>query len=294
MSSPETEKWLAAMQARFSGVLRTPLDHSGGRLRANPTRYPDAARADIKPSAQLTNGERLSVYHRQYWMRLFNVLHAQYPLTMRLVGPWFFNQYATRFLLARPPRQHDLGEIAEGFDEFLAGALKADPVRHAPRGPTLPRAALLESARLDATYRRVFLAPEEPAFRVSAQEEADLPSRRLRFSRAVALVTEYWPLLELRGHVLRAPGETAVALPARLAQPKQWAIARAPRGVVHIELAPQQARMLTLLQTHEVGHALSILEEECPESARSSLAQHVQGYFAHATSAGWFSGWRDP
>lgn len=291
MSSDDTQKWLAAIQARFSGVLRTPLDHSGGRLRTEASRYPQAARADIKPSAQLTSCERLSVYHRQYWMRLFNVLHAQYPLTMRLVGPWFFNQYATRFLLAHPPHHHDVGEIAGGFDAFLASDLQADPVRHMPRGPVLPRMALLESAALDATYRRVFLAPEEPEFSVSAQDEAELPARRLRFSRAFALVTEHWPLLDLRGEALRAQGETMLALPAKLSQPRQWAIARAPRGVVQLKLEPQHARLLALLQTHVVGEALSILEGECPESERDALAQRVQGYFAHATSVGWFSGW---
>ena len=294
MSTSDTQRWLADMQARFSAVLRTPLDGSGGRLRANPSRYPAPTCADIKPTVHCTSGERLSVYHRQYWMRLFNVLHGQYPLTMRLVGAWFFNQYATRFLTERPPCRHDLGEIADGFDAFLVADLRADPVRHAPRGPTLPRAALLEAAMLDASYRRVFLAPEEPLFRPSAQEEAELPSKRLRFSRAFALVTDHWSLLQLRAEVLRAPGETAIALPTQLARPQHWVIARAPRGIVHVPLDAQQSRMLTLLQTHEVGHALSVLEEECPESARDSLAQDVQRYFAHATRAGWFSGWQDP
>lgn len=144
-----------------------------------------------------------------------------------------------------------------------------------------------------AAYRRVFLAPEEPVFRVSAQDELELPSKRLRFSRAFALVREQWPLVQLRAEALAAQGEATVALPAKLAEVQHWAIARAPRGVMHIALDPLQAHMLTLLQEREVGDALYALEDQCPEGARDTLAQRVQSYFAHAASAGWFSGWHD-
>ncbi|MET0389926.1 MAG: DNA-binding domain-containing protein, partial [Polyangiales bacterium] len=162
MTEQETRVWLAALQARFSSVLRTPLDASSGELRCRHDLYPDAACADVLPGPQLSAAARLSLYQRQYWMRLLNVMHDQYPLTVRLLGAFFFNQHALRFLSACPPHSHDLAGATEGFAEFLTADLQTDPVSHPPRGPSLPRLALLEAARLDAAYRRVFHAPEEP------------------------------------------------------------------------------------------------------------------------------------
>jgi len=292
VTADDTRRQLAALQARFSSVLRTPLVVRHGTLQADPTSYLEQARADIKPTAERTGGERLTAYHRQYWMRLFSVLHAQYPLTMRLLGAWSFNQHATRFLLAHPPRHHDIGEIGDGFADFLASDTLAEPGPHTPGAPSLPHEALLEAARLDAAFRQVCAAPEEPAFSVRPEDSPTLPSRRLRFSRAFARVSQRWPLLQLRAELVEVPGEGAVALPAKLVAPQTWSIVRTPRGLVQEPLDPEHARLLALLEAHRIGDALRLLEAESPEAERHTLPMRVQRHLARSMARGVFAGWR--
>lgn len=270
--SAATEAWLAELQARFGAVLRMPLSAAGGTLHPDLRAYPERTVADVLPSARLTAAERLSVYHRQYWLRLLHVLQEQYPLTMRLCGAWGFNQHAIVFLSQEPPRGCDLGDVVSGFDDFLAQHVQGDP-------------ALLEAARLDAAYRRVFMAPEEPAFRAVAGE---LATQRLRLSRALAIVHESWPLLELRAHVFGKPESDAIPLPPALPRRRSWALCRASRGVAQLKLEPEQLRLLELLQEQPLEAALGILESECDAAERDGLPERTQRFLAGAIHHGFF------
>jgi hypothetical protein len=97
VSAHEVPPWLADFQARFGDTLRTPLDRTSGTLTATPATYDAALVAEV-------GSERLAVYNRQYWLRLFGVLHDAFPLTARLVGYWAFNEHAGAYLAAQPPR----------------------------------------------------------------------------------------------------------------------------------------------------------------------------------------------
>lgn len=289
MTRSETEHWLAGLQARFSAVLRTPLSAAGGALHADARAYPRAAIDDILPSSKLTAAERLGVYQRQYWMRLLRLLQEQYPLTTRLCGAWDFNQRAIAFLCRHAPHGSDLASVAEGFEPYLENALREDPLR-IPGVPPLPRDALQQAARLDAAFRRVFMAPAEPTFLPSAGDTATLSERRVRMSRALARVDEAWPLLELRARTSNAPSDGPIALPAPLARRRSWAIFRTDRGVTHLELERDQARLLELLQDNTLGGALAILESECDPAGREKLPARTQRFLAEAVRRGFFSG----
>jgi hypothetical protein len=151
--------WLAELQQRFGVTVMTPLDRKTGTLRAVPANYDPQLREDIAPGQTLSSADRLAVYNRQYWFRLFGVLQSAYPLTTRLLGHWSFNDWATQFLSAHPPRGWDIDSVADGFDEFL-GSIPSAQSFSLPNGASLPTEALLEGARIDAAYRRVFLAPD--------------------------------------------------------------------------------------------------------------------------------------
>ena len=58
-------------------MLRTPLSRSTGTLRAETSAYPEALLAQAKPGRQLSQAERLAVYNRQYWFRLFTLLQSR-------------------------------------------------------------------------------------------------------------------------------------------------------------------------------------------------------------------------
>jgi len=225
-------------------------------------------------------------------MRLFRVLQEQYPLVTRLCGAWGFNQHAMRFLDADPPRERDLGKVAEGFDGFLAASLHDDPVKHWPTGPSLPRAALIEAARLDKTFRCVFLAPQQPVFQPTFEDQAALLERRLHLSPTLVCFGQHWPLLQLRRDILGSKEEYAVPLPAPLSELQVWALHQTPRGIAHVLLSQENARLLELLKDHTVADALSILEVECSSGARSGLPERVERFFRSAVQAGFFSGLR--
>lgn len=281
-----TERWLAELQERFGTVLRTPLSTAGNTLHPDVRAYSARAVDDVLPGPKLTAAERLSVYHRQYWLRLLQVVQEQYPLSMRLCGAWGFNQHAIAFLVQRPPRGCDLGDVVTGFDDFLSEHLQTDPV-HNLGAPALPRAALLEAARLDAAYRRVFMAPEEPAFQVGT---CDVATQRVALSRALAIVDESWPLLALRARIFGKPESHPVRVPPALPQPRSAALYRTTRGVAQVGLALEEARLLALLREHTVGTALAIIESECDAPARLGLPERTQQFLASAVRRGFFTG----
>jgi hypothetical protein len=266
--------WLAELQARFGDVLRAPLDRSTGTLTATPASY-DPRLVELVAEAHGVSGpERLAIYQRQYWCRLFEVVQRAYPLVTALLGPWELNGRAARFLVARPPRSWDLDEAPDGFDAFLAA--QGDP-------GDADLAPLCEAARIDAAWRQVFGAPEAPRLELSAADAARLPNARLVASPAVALVLERWPLLELRRRVMAGPSsERRTPLPPPLPQPRCWALVRTGEAVGQLPLEPGEAELLELLRGCTVSEALGRLEQACPPEERATLPAKAQGWLARS------------
>jgi hypothetical protein len=259
--------WLAEFQSRFGAVLRAPLDRTSGTLRAVPSSY------DMGPDAP--SGERLAVYNRQYWFRLFGVFHTAFPLTTRLVGHWSFNDYAARFLLEHPPRGWDIDDVPHGFEDWFAAAL-GEP------STTVEPEALREAARIDAAWRRVFRAPSTTPFHPSSKDATGLLDSRLELSPAVALVSERWPLLELKRALSGDDGEAPVALPAALPEPRFWALVRRAGGIGQMPLEAREAELFDLLARHTVRDALVRLEAACPEAERATLPENAQRWLARS------------
>ncbi len=270
MSERRAPDWLGDFQARFGTVLRTPLDRSTGTLRATPSAYDPAV--DAPPG-------RLAVYNRQYWFRLFSVLQDAFPLTTRLFGHWLFNDHATRFLLERPPSGWDVGRVPDGFEAFLAGALD-----------TPDRDAVLEAARIDAAWRRIFTAPPAAPYRPTPQDAARLLDARLVPSPALALIEEHWPLLELRRKVLGDAGEARVPLPPRLPRSSWWALVRTDAGIGRLPLDAREGELMELLQRVPVRDALAQLEAACEPAERAGLPERTRAWLARSVQLDFWVG----
>ncbi len=277
MSAHETPSWLADLQARFGNTLRTPLDRTSGTLTATPATYDAALVAEV-------GSERLAVYNRQYWFRLFGVLHDAFPLTARLVGYWAFNEHAGAYLAAHPPRTWDLDDVPAGFADFFVARATANVT-------TAATGASADAVRIDAAYREVFRAPPVTAFHPSADDAARLLDSRLVPSPAVAFVREHFPLLELRRQALAlgADSSTRLAVPPPLPTPRDWAIVRGESGTTSILLEPREAELLGLLAAHPVGEALARLESACPESERAALPAATQRWLARSVQLGFWT-----
>lgn len=285
MSWPVSPAWLLAFEETFGQMLRTPLSRQTGTLRAETDAYPPALLGQAKPGPSLTSAERLAVYNRQYWFRLFTVLQGAFPLTARLVGFWRFNQLASDFLLARPPASWDLERVGDGFAEFLSE--ESPELEPLAAGASLPQRALVEAARIDAAYREVFGAPSVTPYVPTLDDAQLLLQGRLRLSPAFALLSESWPLCELRRSIVGAEaGSEPPQLGPQLATPRSWLLGRDQLKLGLLALEPREAQLLELLTRHPVAVAVSALEAACDEAERAELPGLVQIWLGRSVRRG--------
>lgn len=270
-------EWLAALQARFSEVLTTPLDRSSGSLRARAEVYDERAVAAIKHHADADPRSRLAVYNRQYWFRLFTVMQSAYSLCARAMGYWDFNALVAGFVVEHPPRGWDLDRLGDGFDAYVERALDADHPR---------RAMVLEAARVDGAWRSIMREPVSTPFQVSPQIAARLLDARLVRSPSVALVHERWSWIEWRAVAMSKGPEAQLPLPTALAEPRWWALVRERNGARHVPLEPREGALFALLDEHTVRDAMSALEALCPPGERAALPARAQQWLARGVQLG--------
>ncbi len=289
MSRAETERWLAEFQARFSEVLRQPLDRSGRQLQARLELYPEHTLADLSAGPRLGARERIAVYHRQYWYRLFGVLQHEFRLTARLLGMWTFNGFASRFLELCAPSHYDIQRSADGFAAFLGADLAHAEQVETPHGPR-PVRVLLEASAIDETFRGVLSAPHQARFVFTEEHTAHLPRARLAVAPTWGLVQESSALMALRQTLLDDPGEHAVPLPAPHAAPRHWVIhMRGPRCGIQ-PLSALHARLLEALREYPVAEALAQLERDASPDEREVLLAQTQAWLAESVQLGFWSG----
>jgi hypothetical protein len=247
--------------------------------------------AGVTPGPAATPDERLAIYNRQYWFRLFGVLHGAFPLTTRLLGHWTLNDYAARFFLEQPPRHWDIDSAATDFDAFLAGALPERVTALSPTGqPTVESAAVREAVTIDAAYRRLFSIPLAAHYRPAIADPAELMRTRLRPSPTAVILEERWPLVRLRDELATVAGEAPVPLPPRLPQTQWWALVRQPSATGRFPLARREAQLFSLLAKQPVGEALAKVEADCTNEERASLPVNVQKWLARSVELGFWSG----
>jgi hypothetical protein len=279
--------WLAEMQARFGAVIRTPLDRATGTLRATPDAYDASAIDDAIDRSDARAHDRLAIYNRQYWFRLFGVMQSAYPLTTRLFGHWRFNEHAARFLLKNPPRGWDVDRAPDGFEDFLSRTLDAS---------LEAREAFVEAARIDAAAFAVSRAPEIVPFRPTEADAARLLDARLDPSPATAIIVEHWPLAEMRTLLSSASSsrasddESPIALPAKLDRPRWIALVREASSIRHLALHAREGELLDLLRRHTVRDALARLELACTEDERRDLPARTRRWLARSVELGMWIG----
>jgi hypothetical protein len=287
VSWPALPAWLLELEGAFGRMLREPLSRSTGTLRAETSAYPPELLTQARPASGLSQAERLAVYHRQYWFRLFTLLQRAFPLTAKLVGFWRFNELASAFLLAHPPRGWDIDQVGDGFADYLSELLPDADLELPPPRALLPRAALVEAARIDTAYHDVFSAPPVTPFAPALDDAARLAQGRLRLSPAVALLTESWALCELRRRVVASESvDGPLELGPRLDAPRSWLLGRDGLKLGLLAVEPREAQLLELLSRHPVGTALARLEAQCPETERLQLPTLVQTWLARSVRLG--------
>lgn len=299
MTWPSSPEWLLELQARFGDLLRTPLDRSTASLRADTAAYPSALIESALPSATLSSAERLAVYHRQYWARLFSVLHTLYPLSARLLGYWRFNEFAAQHLVKRPPRGFDIDAVGDDFSLSLAEHLPETATVKTDQGLLVEAAAVLDAVQIDDAFHRVTRATRSEPLRPTPADAARFADSCLQLSAGVALMQERWPLAELRmGFVERpkivpgSPGDELVQLGARWPAPRHWLLTRHASKLGLLALEPREAELLGLLQQLPLEKALGRLEAAAPAAERAGLPARAQAWLARSVQLGFWAGFQ--
>jgi len=136
---------LAELQRRFFELV-TGAEGIARELAARgiPERALDAI---IAGDARASAVERLDVYANMYFFRILDVLRADYPKLVAMLGDGAFHDLATGYLQAHPSRHPSLRYVGAALPGFVTGHAAA-----ATR-PWLGELAALEWARVDVFDR---------------------------------------------------------------------------------------------------------------------------------------------
>jgi Putative DNA-binding domain len=303
--------WLRELQREFTAVLRAPLDTETGCFRERQEQYPArlVARLKRRPGGP-SPAERLALYHRQYWMRLFTALQTAFPRVSRAVSCWHFNHLAALHFTSRPPRRADLDEDTHGFAEQLDRALqRLDDTRRGRRPKRLdpedawcrrlelskaPFALVRQALRMDEAERRAYESPFEGLWRPTPEELAGLAGGRLRFAVSCTLTREDWDLARFSR---LAGGDQDGGAPdaiRRHTSTRYWVFARSVAGTTTTSVHPLFARLLERCRELPFGEALAGVEQGCTAAEAAQLSAKLQGWVVHALASGWWTGLTEP
>jgi hypothetical protein len=116
-SAPE----LYALQKRMAAAVMRPLtrDEQMRRRDENNRSIADEADDFIKPNDRLSSFERLEIYNRQYWFRLFSSFEEDFPGLRSVVGTKRFDRLMRAYLHAHPSRSFTLRNLGSSLVSWL-------------------------------------------------------------------------------------------------------------------------------------------------------------------------------
>jgi hypothetical protein len=139
---------LQALQQRMAAAVMSPLTRDEQMRRRDAKNQSVEKEADsfIKPNDRLTSFERLEIYNRQYWFRLFSSFEEDFPGLKAIVGTRRFERLMRAYLEAHPSRSFTLRNLGSS----LVGWLQENPQYTHPMTADAVAMAQLEWAHIEA------------------------------------------------------------------------------------------------------------------------------------------------
>lgn len=151
---------LQELQQRMAACVMQPLTQKEGmrKRRITGESTEREAAAFIQPNSRLTSFERLEIYNRQYWFRLFSSFQEDFPGLQAVVGDKKFQGLMRAYLEACPSTSFTLRNLGSRLLEWL----KKNPQWTEPRSKLANEMAALEWAHIEAYDGAVWprLTPE--------------------------------------------------------------------------------------------------------------------------------------
>jgi Putative DNA-binding domain len=113
---------LKEIQQWFGNVIGQPIDNNSCINPISPSGnlIQQEACNFILPSPTLLPHQRIEIYNQQYWWRLMNALHEDYPLVTRLFGYCDFNQtIGVPYLTKYPPDHWSLNLMGKRIPQWI-------------------------------------------------------------------------------------------------------------------------------------------------------------------------------
>ncbi|KAF0172946.1 MAG: hypothetical protein FD161_3950 [Limisphaerales bacterium] len=256
----------------------------GRSMRARASRF-------IKPNDRLTAFERLEIYNRQYWFRLLESFHEDFPGLRAVLGQERFVRLAVAYLSAHPSTSFTLRNLGRHLVRFL----ETQP-SHTAFNPRL----VLDLARLEWAHIEAFDNAAEPPVTADALLDANPAELRLRLQPHVTLLHLAYPLddflIALR-HVEDSRAETSNAVaaqqsrrgihPVRSPKPQPvWLATHRHRNCVHYKrLTVAQFQLLDALrQGLPLAEACELVLRDCFRTK----PEHLRRWFGDWALLGWF------
>jgi hypothetical protein len=287
---------LLEIQRRVAAAIMHPLtqQETMPRKRHDGTSNKSEADAIIKPNDRLTSFERLEIYNRQYWFRLYSSLEEDFPGLMAVIGRKKFDALTRAYLTDFPSRSFSLRNLGSQLENWL--------VTH--RELIEPRADLaLDMARLEWAHIEAFDSAAEPL--IDADDLAEIhDGSQLHLQPYLRVLQLKYPVDDLIIDIRSESGSSdsssnnaSIARKRRRArhvaalEPEDiyLALHRLENSVYYKRLNREDYRLLSALIAGEpIGRAIDLAFEDSavPEDERASF---LQAAFQTWSSLGWFT-----
>ncbi len=258
----------------------------GGKMRAYASRF-------IKPNDRLTSFERLEIYNRQYWFRLFSALAEDFPGLRSVLGDKQFDAMCKAYIVDCPSTSFTLRNLGSKMESWL----RANP-KWAGKKQTLA----LDIARLEWADIEAFDNESKPALRTEDLATADAETLKLELQPYVRLLDFAYPVDELLLAVRKEDDtdfasnafserrkKKHVRAVAKLQpQPIYLVVHRIDNSVYFRRIAAEEFAVLTALGK---GKSLAKALEAAFRKSKMPPEEHaaaVQKYFQTWATLGWF------
>lgn len=286
---------LQELQRRMAAAVMQPLTLSEQMKRRNPQGHSNAREADdfIKPNDRLTSFERLEIYNRQYWFRLFSSFEEDFPGVEAIVGRKRFQSLMRAYLEACPSTSFSLRNLGSR----LVSWLEENPSYAGPHIEAAREMAALEWAHIEA-FDGLALPRLTPEMLLGVGEHSEIALQPyLGLIRAHYAVDD--ALLAVRSETGSSNGSSNNASTGHVTR-KLRAIRSLPREDVFLAVHRHEDSVYYKRLSREDFQILSALREgktlgealdtgfhgsSIPEAERPA---YLQSAFAHWMELGWF------
>jgi hypothetical protein len=287
---------LLEIQRRMATAVMHPLTRAETMPRRRRDGKSNANEADaiIKPNDRLTSFERLEIYNRQYWFRLYSSFEEDFPGLQAILGRAKFDALMRAYLTDCPSESFTLRNLGSRLEAWL----ESHPHLLSPHAELAREMVRLEWAHIEA-----FDSEEKPPLGAGAFVRMG-EETTLHLQPHIRLLTLSYPVDDLLLQVRTENGSSASsannASAARKRRHVRHVAALAPRAMhlaVHRHqnsvwykpLAAEEFQLLAALRDEKtLGEAmeLAFTGSSIPEEDRSEF---LQAAFANWAMLGWFT-----